>query len=454
MKTSSLFPFDDDAGRIERHCKLPMHVGTARIGGQDVNGPLEDALDKVNALYGGRAPHVPNVEFQASYILPATGNSLFILRNRDGVQLNRVFGQSLVLTGSGSDGPFQVSCPNFYIRAIGEHSVNPCWAAAEPVNCMVTIVYGSPRPVARVVAIINNFDFDHGNWPYDVDTWNTGDTLRVEAAGHHVDFDWRDSRKVLRDLLDIGVMDSTALVKFTFDAWADASETDLSEFAYRVASLCGVVVRQQTGVPVLSFLDEDGKPVKRLLGNVVESKFRDRYILRCLNSDNALPRLFRECFEEYGKVLKSPHWKGFSAQCAAIEDAPFLEQKCATLMAALHVLFRASLIESNIYTPEEAEKILLPGLIGAVRKTLGWDFPPHYTAKDLYRLLRNAVAHGGRLPASSKRIRHEIDKWSLFLMRRFLMRLGFMGEVASPQKGFASSSYVANFSEEHNNFEK
>jgi hypothetical protein len=447
MDIPPLFPFQDEAGRLERHCKLPLHVGTARLGRQDQDSPLEEALTQAGIVSALQ----PAYQFDACCIVPAAGNCLFLLRG--GVQLNRVFGENLVLTGDSPDPTFAASCPTFYVRATGRNN-GLCWSVAEPVNCVATITYGSPRPISRVVAIINNFDFDYGNWPYDEETGNTGDTLRVEAAGHYVDFDWRESRKTLRNLLDIGVMESTALVKFTFDAWDGASEADLSELAYQIASLCGVVARQQTGLPVLSFLDTDGKPVKRLLCNVVESKFRDRYILRCLDSDNCLPRLFRECFEEYGRVLQSPHWKGFPAQCAALEDSPFLEQKCATLMAALHVLLRASLIESNKYTAEEAEKILLPDLIGAVRNKLGWDIPKHYMARGLYRLLRNAVAHGGRLPATSKKIRHEFDKWSLFLMRRFLMRLGFTGEVASPQKGFASSSDVANFSEAHNSFEK
>ena len=61
--------------------------------------------------------------------------------------------------------------------------------------------------------------------------------------------------------------------------------------------------------------------------------------------------------------------------------------------------------------------------------------------------------HGGELPTkNSAELRLLFDKWRLFLFRRVLIRLGYAGTVVSPHKGWASSSDVGNFSEEHNSF--
>ena len=74
------------------------------------------------------------------------------------------------------------------------------------------------------------------------------------------------------------------------------------------------------------------------------------------------------------------------------------------------------------------------------------DVPPHYTEGERYRTTRNAVGHGGMLPHKAERVRADFDKWKLFLLRRLFIRLGFDGEVASPEKGWACSSPVDEFS--------
>ncbi len=94
----------------------------------------------------------------------------------------------------------------------------------------------------------------------------------------------------------------------------------------------------------------------------------------------------------------------------------------------------------------------LPKLIGEARDKLLWDVPNHYTEKERYRKVRNAVNHGNKLPHDPAQIRHDFDKWHLFLLRRLLLRLGYDGKVASPQEGFASCSAVDEFSAEHNSF--
>ena len=72
---------------------------------------------------------------------------------------------------------------------------------------------------------------------------------------------------------------STSLVSFSFDTWAGSSEEDLASFAHSIPSLCSIVARQHTGIPILSFLDEEGRIIKRTLGNTIESEYRSNYIL-------------------------------------------------------------------------------------------------------------------------------------------------------------------------------
>ena len=69
----------------------------------------------------------------------------------------------------------------------------------------------------------------------------------------------------------------------------------------------------------------------------------------------------------------------------ALQDAPYSEEKSASLIMALEFLMRTCLIQRN--HPEQAvAKLEFPALIGAVRKHLGWDIPKHYTARDTIRL--------------------------------------------------------------------
>jgi hypothetical protein len=66
-------------------------------------------------------------------------------------------------------------------------------------------------------------------------------------------------------------------------------------------------------------------------------------------------------------------------------------------MPAVEMLIRNSLIENGHCSATDAEDMRLPKLIGAARALLRWDIPKHYTAKELYRNLRNAVSHGGEM---------------------------------------------------------
>ena len=144
-------------------------------------------------------------------------------------------------------------------------------------------------------------------------------------------------------------------------------------------------------------------------------------------------------------------WKRLPYVCACIEDAPYLEQKFASLMMALEFFLKNILIEDGRISDEKIEKMTLENLINAARGVLRWDIPKHYTPKKLFPQLRNAVMHGGELPtANATEFRHTFDKWRLFLDRRILMRLGYDGQVACPQRGYAAVSAVDDFREEYN----
>ncbi len=454
MEKQLLYPLHEEADRIQRHCKLAVHVGTARLGKEE---PSTDAMSLMFQHWqrscGQVAIDKSEIEFDASCVVPASGNCLVFLRNQSGLRLSRNFGEGLLMSGESPDGPFELNCPHYYVQAASAFREDPAWAIVSPVNCMVQVSYGMPRAIARVVATINNFDFEHGNVASNADRPFECDILRVEARGRVVDFTPRKDRQRLRQMLDVGLLHSTALSTFSFDAWDGASVDELARFADNVASLCSVVARQHTGIPVLAFVDDQGRVVRRRLGNAIESEFRSDYILRHMQLDNGFPRLFRQCFDEHVRMEESDLWKRMPSYCAGIDDPPYLEQKLATLMAAVEILLRNSLIEAGHYTPAEAERTMLPKLIGAARQFLGWQIPRHYTAKERHRFLRNASAHGAPLPGDVAHVRNDFDKWRLFLMRRYLLRLGFDGPVASPHQGWAAQSRVSDFSEDYNSYD-
>ncbi|HTU21404.1 MAG TPA: hypothetical protein VMG10_25425 [Gemmataceae bacterium] len=396
MDQQAIFPFSAEADTLQRYCKLPLHSGVGKVTSHgSLNHPLTEVFRRAREAMGKTLPDLAEQPFTASFLVPANDNCLLFLRWSCACPVSRNFGQGLAITGDCPDGAFHLECPQYYVRVTSGAWEEPGWAVAAPINQLATVTYGAPRPVAKVTATINNFDFDYGNLA------ETGSkqskVLRVEASGRTVDFAWRNERVQLRRLVDARIISSTALVTFTFAAWLGASDCELTTFAYNVASLCSYVVRQHTGIPVLSFFDSDGRVVRRTLVQAIQSKIRPSCALPCLHSEDGLPKLFRQCFDEHVKMQQSNLWKRLPWLCAGMEDPPYLEQKCATLMSALELLIRSSLIEGRHYSAEELQKkkLTFPELIGAARKTLGWDIPPHYTAGERYRLLRNAVSHGG-----------------------------------------------------------
>ena len=452
MPMPALFPLHEDADRLLRHAKLPPHTGVGVVESHgDIDHPglkqLRQCADQVNN------DTAPALQLDVTCLVPASGDCLLIVNSLRRNPLSRNFGEGLSVMGESPDGPFELHCPTYYVNAVSGPFEEGGWAIGSPVNAPLTITYGPLRPPARIVAVVNNFDFEDGNIQKEDSRSSRRDILRVTASGRPVDFVWRDDRVQVRRLLDAGVLRTASLTTLSFEAWPHAREEELIDFAVDVASLCGIVAKQHTGLPVISLLDSDGAPIKRVVGNPVESSFRSGSILPVLHLDqNGLPQIFRQCFAEHVKLRKLPLWNRISPYLSGIEDSPYLEGKIAALMPAIELLLRSSLVEAGVCSTDAAEKAILPKLLGMARGLLRWDIQKHYTVRESYSILRNAVMHGLRLPTGAAEARGEFDKWHLFLLRRVLMRLGYDGHVQCPHQGFVSSSAVNDFSAESNLF--
>jgi hypothetical protein len=448
LQPLSLYPLHEEAEFLQKFCKLPLHVGKATLGSvPSQENPLSELYRRSNP----NTPVLKDIEFDTAFMMPVSGECLFFLRYPSNFRLARDFGQNFTISGESSHGKFTLHSEQLYVNAEGEGPNDLRWAIAKCVNRPAEIVYGDIRPIAKVTALINNFWYERGNHPKDT---GVRTILRVQARDRQIDFTHRPDADQVKALLEIGAIGPASLIEFSFDASPSSSELELIEFAHNIAGLCGLVAQQQTGIPLLSFIDDDGRPIKRFIIDAFESPFRSGYILRHLELDRALPQLFNECFDKYCILQKSERWAPMSHVCKTILDPPFMEYKCSQLMAGLERLFRNALVDHGSLTDDQAVKMQLPALISAVKSSLSWNVPKHYTANDRIRLLRNAVAHGGPLPWPSDEVSRDLQKWSLFLMRRVLMHLGFTGAVRSPniKNGFWSESPVDDFSEDHNSF--
>ena len=451
MGETALFPFADDTEWLLRYGRLPLHTGIGKVDRHgDSEHPISRMVRQMEVTGHAGREHV-EPEFEASFFVPPAGNCLIFLCWPGKGRLSRNFGEGLTVTGNSPEGPFRLVCPQYHIKVASPIREQPGWAVASPINEFATVSYGEPRPVATVTVTISNFDFEHGNQS-DSTNQDGREVLRVVAAGRTVDFTWRSRRVYLRHLVDAGVFGTTSFVTFSFAAWPEATDEELISFAHNISSLCSYVAGQHTGIPILSFLDAEGLVVRRLIRQAVQSKFRDDNALRMMHAERGLPRLFSRCFEEHCRMQQTELWRQLPPLYASIEDPPYLEQKYATLMMAVELLIRNSLIEGGHLSADNAKTKTLPDLIGLARGKLRWHVPGHYTKGERYRKTRNAVDHGGPLPHDAEQVRADFDKWKLFLLRQIFIRLAFDGEVKSPQKGWLSSSPVSEFSEEHNSF--
>jgi hypothetical protein len=401
-------------------------------------------------LTGNNREELLEAECNVCFVVPATGDSLFFIQLPDGFRLSSNFGNDLVVVGDSEYGPFRLECPEYYVQSVSDSKDSPGWAIARPVNRAVRICYGESREITTVTATINNFDFEYGNHS---DAAHVGSSsLRVQAEGRAVEFKWRSDRRRLQTLVESNLISMAAFVDFEFSAWNGASDTELTEFADDISSLCTLVAGQQTGIPVLSLYDSNGKVVRRTIRCPIESQFRRGSAFRPLHAPNAFPKLIEECLGEHRRMQRSELWRRLPSLYAVIGEPPYLEQKFATLMMAVELLIRSSLIEANELSLSAAEEATLPKLVSMARAKLRWNMPKHYTEHDRYRKSRNAVDHGAVLPYDVRLTLADFQKWKLFLLRRIFIRLGFDGSVASPQNGWAGSSAVDEFSADHNSF--
>jgi hypothetical protein len=406
--------------------RVPPHRGTASftLGGEAFSGAAEFLLPA-----GGQAV----IAFQA----PAD------LTSQD-------FGGELVIDGTAETGPFRLECAQIYVRKASRFEDGSTWSLISPVNGPVRMTCATRGAIRRVLALLNNFDFSCGDAVSEGGGWTRINTpLSVDGDGRDVTFRQRAERPQLLALVSAGLLHSTSIVEIAFDAHDGESDDVLLAFAADIAALCTFAAGTGVSVAMLDLMDEEGALARRIIPQPVTARYRDREVV----PDFLLPQLFPNAFAEYRRMKQAhPPWGKLASYCASLEDPPYLEQKISSLITAVEFFVRNCLIEQG-QPQEEVTKLEFPKLIGAARNHLGWNIPKHFTAKETVRLVRNAVVHGSALPtADSAELRLLFDKWKLFLFRRVLIRLGYAGKVTSPHKGWASTSDVGDFSQEHNDF--
>lgn len=443
-------PLAQEIDLFSQNCKLPLHSGVGRIHSfGDTHELVPGLKHQIEAAQGRNILGVKDQEFDAKFVVPASGSAKIFLEWSGGARLGKNFGKMLTIEGKSINGPFRLTCPCFYVKASSEMGKNSNWAVIAPTNEPAILEYGNPRPFRRISVLINNFDFEYGNITSDDGVLKT---LRVEALGRVVDFEWRTERLKLLRLVQAEALRNTALVSFSFDVWPGASEPEILTFIRNVSTLCSIVAGQFTGTPIIYFFDEINRPIKCTIIDVVESKFRKDSSIRCLNGEFGLPRLFTQCFEEHCRMQTQDEWRRFVNFFSSIDDPIFMELRYGTLMSAVELFMRISLIEKDCDKTNSLFETSLPDLISLVKRRLQWEVPKHYTVKDRYRMTRNAAQHGNELPFDIQQVWADFAKWKLFLRRRVFIRLGFDGLISSPENGWSSISRVDEFSEKHNTF--
>lgn len=435
----------DDAGRLDAlHAYLDSLRPRSRLaldrGTGTVEWPCASALfspDKADETSREAAPCAGRA------LLPPEGVCLLLLWRDDETFLSRNFGGPLRLAGTDTDGAWVLEADQLYARVVSEPFTRPSWALAVPVNGPLRISHGEPHRVARVAALINNLDLPGRQRP-----------LTVQAGTVAVQFSPAPTDPVLRDLHAARVLRTASLATFEFQAWPGAAEEELVAFCDNVSTLCTYATGTHNGVPLVTLSTAAGRVVRQIVRSPIEGPRPTTDLLIDGQALGDFEALFRQGFEEHVRMRRSPlPWRKLASYCGAIEDGAFLEQKFSNLMMAVEFFIRTCLLEADPVNAPRFSSMKLTDLLGTAQAKLGWAIPGHYGKKDLVRLLRNAVAHGGELPTrDSAEFRSMFDKWRLFLFRRVLIRLGYTGRVLSPRNGWQSASAVDDFSEEHNSF--
>jgi hypothetical protein len=425
-----------------------------------ISEALEFAPFAAYRQYARLAPHRGSGTFRlgettysgfAEFLLPA-GEQAIVAFHSASAQTSQDFGTDLVIEGTCEQGPFRVECPRCYVYGQIEDAPGQGggWMLVRPINAPARIQYGSPRPATTAVVLLNNFDYRHGDAVTNAGGFTRiGTPLNIAVGDRRITFRHHPLHEQILPLVNAGILHAASLAEFTVEVRPGESEDEALAFGADVAALCTFASGVGVGVAMLDLRDQDGTVTRRVIPQPVTSRFRRSNVVE----DWHLSAFFRTTYDEYVVMRKAhPAWQRLASHCGSLEDAPYLEQKFASLIMALEFFMRNCLIEKA--QPEAwVAKLDFLELVGAVRKHLGWDIPKHYVARHTIRLLRNAVMHGGELPTrDSTEFRLLFDKWRLLLFRRVLMRLGYDGKVISPHNGWLSNSHVADFSEEQNSF--
>lgn len=406
--------------------RLHPHLGTARytMGGETFSGTAE-------------------------FTLPVSGQAIIAFAAMGG-RSDQDLGENLVIEGHVDDVPFVITCPRANVKHMGATArTEGGWSLISPMNAPARIDYHRGGPAIRAVALLNNFDYDTGDVVESDRGWTVIATpFAATVGGRVVTFSHTPMSAGLGPLAAAGVIRSASLVECAFPVDA-ATDDDVLSFVTDVAGLCTIAADGTVGVAMLTLLDEAGHAVRRIVPQPVTGRYRRNGIV----NDRWLSQFLASTYPAF-VAMKQAHqpWRKLASYCGSLDDPPYLEQKFASLMMAFEFFVRNCLIEQGRVESEVAD-LDFNKLIGAARRDLGWTIPKHYTAKEAVRLWRNAIVHGNEWPeADTAAFRRLFDKWRLFLFRRVLIRLGYQGEVDSPQRGWASSSPVDDFSEEHNAF--
>ena len=383
----------------------------------------------------------------AEFLVPQSGQAIIALRRPENLS-TQDFGRDLVVEGNGELGFFRIHCDQIYVRKPQKFPTGHSWCLISPVNGPAQIHYVTERPVRRGVALLSNFDLTYGD-PVTTASGGTriGTPLNVEVGGRSVTFRQRTDRPQLLPMVQAKLLHSACFVEMAFVVNHGESDDVFLNLLADVAAMCSFASGVRVSVAMVDLFDGEGTIVRRIVPQSITSWYRDNRVV----DDFQISRLFSECFSEYTRMREThAPWAKLADYCGFVDDAPFLEQKFASLIMAVEFLLRNILRERG-ESEATIVKRRLHSLIGAAREHLNLQIPKHYTAKDTVRELRNAVIHGGESTISSNaEFRHLFDKWKLFLFRIILIRLGYRGEVISPYRGWRSSSNVDDFSEEHN----
>ena len=63
--------------------------------------------------------------FSATFLFPAGGSGLILLNGEAADRFHRNFGEGLTIKGDSPDGPFELLCPYFYVRAVSDEGRSP-----------------------------------------------------------------------------------------------------------------------------------------------------------------------------------------------------------------------------------------------------------------------------------------------------------------------------------------